>query len=329
MKILVVDVAGEGGGALSVLNRYIERFKMDRENEYIVCVGNLNFEDCENVKFVKFPWVKKSYLNRFYFDYVYIKRLVKKYRPDKIFSLLNKGVNVKNITQSVCFHNALFICEKRFSLKESRLMWLYQNVISFFTKRSLKKVDEVFVQAEWVKNCLVKSWNIDPSRIFIEPPQVDEIFKRQIETSEYKDIKNLFFPAGPYPYKNHITLLTACIDLWNKGLDFTLSFTGSLDNLSEDCQNLIKGGEYPITFLGRLSPEGMRKEYERSILVFPSYIETVGLPLAEARNMGIAILAADCEYAHDVVGDYDNVTYFSPFDVAALKDAIAEFLEVK
>ena len=50
----------------------------------------------------------------------------------------------------------------------------------------------------------------------------------------------------------------------------------------------------PIRFVGMMSREDLFAQYARSVLVFPSYIETIGLPLLEARSVGAPILAADC-----------------------------------
>lgn len=326
MRILVIDVACEGGGALSVFNKFIDRFKADVANEYIVCVGTLDYDDVANVKFVKIPWVKKSYLHRLFFDSCYIKKIVKKYRPEKIFSLQNKGVNVRNVQQEVFFHNALFICEKRFSFKESKLMWLYQNVISTFTKRSLKKVDRIFVQAEWIKINMSRKWKINLEKIVVDAPDVNDIFKHPINPVDTNNVSNLFFPAEFYAYKNHLTLLTVCVKLWNSGYRFTLSLTGTPEMLNGECKNIVESEKYPIILLGKLSIEEMRNMYAKSVLVFPSYIETVGLPLIEARSMGVPIISADCEYAHESIGQYDRVAYFQPFDIEALERAIMKAL---
>ena len=53
MKILVIDVAAEHGGALTVLNQFIYEFKSDKANSYVVVVGRLDYEDCDNIHFVK------------------------------------------------------------------------------------------------------------------------------------------------------------------------------------------------------------------------------------------------------------------------------------
>ena len=327
MRILVVDVAASGGGALSVLNRYIEEYKLDTENQYLVCVSVLDYEGSENVSFVKVPWVKRSYAHRLYFDSVYVKRLIKKYKPDVVISLQNKGFNIKKVRQEVLFHNALFICEKRFKLGESRKMWLYQNPISFFTGRSLKRADEIYVQAEWIKNGLVKKWRLDKNKITVKRPEINGIFCAPSEPRG--QIKKLFYPAGYYAYKNHRVLLQACSDLWNeKGREyFSLALTGEESSMPEKCKRMLEGKNYPIEFLGNLSPEQMKNQYSEAILVFPSYIETAGLPLIEAKCCGCDIIAADLEYARESVGDYDKVRYFSPFDTEDLKLAIREKID--
>lgn len=324
MKVLVINVAGEAGGALSVMNRLVERFRADRENEYIVCVGRQKRENYENVTFLQFPWVKKSYLHRIYFDTFHVQKLIKTYKPDRIFSLQNKGVCAKKIPQTVYFHNALFICEKRFSFFESRRMWLYQHPISFLTKKSLRRAEKILVQAEWIKRGLAERWGLDADKIAIDAPEVAPLFGETCDVEQKP--RNLFYPAAFYPYKNHVTLLRACAALWDDGYSFTLSLTGSAERMSTESKRLLAGRNDPITFLGSLSPEEMKREYARSILVFPSYIETVGLPLMEARVMNRPILAADCEYAHESVGSYERVTYFSPLDEAALCEAIRQQL---
>ena len=64
--------------------------------------------------------------------------------------------------------------------------------------------------------------------------------------------------------------------------------------------------------------------YARSVLVFPSYIETIGLPLLEARSVGAWIAAADCLYARDCVGDYERAEFFGAFDEMKLCEILKQ-----
>ena len=52
MKILVVDVAAEHSGALSVLDLFIDEFKRHAENQYVVILSKPHYESTENIQFV-------------------------------------------------------------------------------------------------------------------------------------------------------------------------------------------------------------------------------------------------------------------------------------
>lgn len=76
-----------------------------------------------------------------------------------------------------------------------------------------------------------------------------------------------------------------------------------------------------------MPPAEVMKEYTRSVLLFPSYIETFGLPLLEARMSGSPILASDCPFSHEILDDYDGVSYFDPFRPEELAALMKQCLE--
>lgn len=69
------------------------------------------------------------------------------------------------------------------------------------------------------------------------------------------------------------------------------------------------------------------EQYASSVLVFPSYYETIGLPLLEARSVGAPILAADCLYARDGVGDYERAEFFEALNEKALCDLMRKVIK--
>ncbi len=333
MKILVIDVAAErGGGALTVLNQFIDEFKSDKANSYIVVVSKLDYEDCDNVHFVKCAWVKKSRIHRLCFDFFHVKRLVKEYKPDKILSLQNNTFPVRNITQEVYYHNILPLADRRFSLFESRTMWLYQNVIGRIFKSSLKRASHIYVQANWIKRVMSAKWKIKEEIISVKSAEVNLTLFQNAERHDPESQTILFYPANTALYKNHVTLLKACNEVWDKLEDksrLSLVLTCSRESLPAECKTLIDKDKINITFTGRLTPEEMVKWYSKSVLVFPSFIETVGLPLKEAAAMNSTIIAADCEYARETLGSYKNVEYFEPFDCVKLAGLIKNKLREK
>lgn len=317
MKTLVIDVAAEYGGALTILNQFLSEFKNDKNNQYVIVLSTIEYEDSDNIKYEYYKWVKKSHLHRLFFDVFIVSKLVKKYRPDKIISLQNCAYHIKNIPQDVYFHNALPISEKQYTILESKKLWIYQQIIGRIIRRSLKYASTIIVQAEWIKKALISKWFIDGTKIKLKRPNIDSPQKIQIYNP-----KVLFYPANGNLYKNHITLIKALIPLWKKYKGPEIHFTGEIKKLPISCQKLLNDPKYPVKFLGTLSKDEMLEEYSSSILVFPSYIETIGLPLIEAKSLGSVIIASDCEYAREAVGNYKNISYFSSFNVNELTEII-------
>ena len=329
MRILVVDVAAEHSGAVTILNQFIDEFKAEVKNEYYVVLSVLDYQETENVYFLKLNWVKRSHIHRLFFDNVYIKKLIHRIRPDMVLSLQNKTVSSGRIPQDVYFHNVLPIAEKRFKLRESKKLWVYQNVIGLLVRKSLKKARNITVQAEWIKRDLSEKWKIDEDRIFVKRPRMN--FSNFNTYPHRNDVKgcHLFYPANGAIYKNHISLLKACAGIWDsEGLDcgLTLTLTGKKDDLSKACQALLDGKSYPVHFVGRLNSSEMSEMYNCTALVFPSYMETIGLPLLEAMHFQCDILAADCKYVHETLDGYNNVAFFDPFDVMSIELSIRKHM---
>ncbi len=73
------------------------------------------------------------------------------------------------------------------------------------------------------------------------------------------------------------------------------------------------GLEKQIIILDWLNPDEINYALANSdLLVFPSLVESFGLPLVEAMANGCPIIAADLPYAHDVLADAG--IYFNPYE---------------
>ena len=55
-------------------------------------------------------------------------------------------------------------------------------------------------------------------------------------------------------------------------------------------------------------------------VIFPSKLETWGLPISEAKAFGKNIILADLEYAHETLGTYEKVMFFGPDDAEKLAE---------
>lgn len=317
MRILVYDVAASVGGALTVLEDYYRRALSDKENDYVFVLSTPNLAEADNISVLNYPFVKKGWLSRLRFDLCVMPGLVRRLNPDRILSLQNTLVPFVRKEQWVYMHNLLprDICDMRFSMKSEPVLWIYQNVIGRVISRSLRRADKVIVQSEWLKERCSKRYGISAERIEVERP-LSVPFETSRNSAEKGEEVVFFYPASSASYKNHQVILDACSRLKNEGIDgykvvFTLS--GSEGALSESLRARSEEEDLPIQFCGHLDREGMVAAYMKSdALLFPSRLETWGLPLQEAQQFGLGIIASDLDYAHETVGGYGQASFFDP-----------------
>lgn len=304
MRIVVNDIAASSGGALSILKDFYEYVNQnERENEWIFLTGGKYIEEADNIKVIVLDRVKASKLEKLKFDFIYGKKFIEKLNPDIVFSLQNIitfGVKVK---QAVYVHQPLpFQDAKRFSLlkPQERKMAFYQYIIGYIIKMSIKKADKVIVQTRWMREAVINQTGIDSSKIANILPCITEL-----TTMPLIDNGNTFFyPSSDGIYKNNECIYKANEMLLSDGYsDYEINIT------------IDEKEKYPnINFLGRIPRDEVVKRYAESVLIFPSYIETFGYPLAEARRMGILIFASHCEFSRELLDGYENAYFFDPFN---------------
>ncbi len=62
------------------------------------------------------------------------------------------------------------------------------------------------------------------------------------------------------------------------------------------------------------------------MVVFPSKLETWGLPIIEAKEFNKPIFLADLPYAYETLGIYDKAKFFDINNPMALAELIIEFV---
>lgn len=313
MKTLVYDVAASESGALSILEEFYDKYRKDKENQYVFVISTPELESTDNIQVLRYPWIKKSWLHRWWFDHFYAPKIVKEYQVDKVFSLQNILVPIRNkrIIQMVYLHNSLPFAEYRFTFKESRFFWIYQNIIGKKIKQSVKKADKVIVQTQWMKTACVEQADADAEKIQVQLPTIDTSMIIPYEdTPEHR--KTFFYPANPLTYKNHKVILETFKTLQGEGIkDYQIVFTfkGDENDCAKNLYNDAKKHNLNITFAGKMPREEVFKMYSKSVLLFPSLIETVGMPLLEARLAGAPVIACDTLFTREILAKYNNVLY--------------------
>lgn len=327
MKIIVNDVAASKGGALSILKsfyQYIARDKECQKHRWIFLISGDYLESTEHIEVRKLEYVKKSWFHRITYDFKGVANIVRKEKADYVVSLQNTISQNLSVPQAVYIHQSIpFQNLKQFSLlkSEERIYALYQYIIGKIIKESARKADMVIVQTEWMKDAVAKYAQCDRKKIVVAYPnfQKNEVLKSSQNGRSKDPCKKFFYPAFDAVYKNQILIDNACMFLkeWNY-TEYKVELTVERKYSSRN-----------IHSIGEISHEEVVKKYTESVLIFPSYIETIGLPLIEAMQQESIILAADCPYAHETLGDYSNAYYFDPFDPKDLAILMQKVLDGK
>lgn len=319
MRIVVNNIAASTGGAMSVLKDfydYLINNEQTKNHEWIFLLSDNHIQEKKNIKVIILKEQKK-WVNKLIFDYISGRKIISNLRPDIVFSMQNTVTYGVKCPQIVYVHQSLpFQTIKRFSFFKSQEIKLavYQYLIGKIIRDSIKAAQLVVVQTNWMKEAIINNAKISKDKILVAFPSIKNL--KRMKTPNVFNNCSFFYPANNSIYKNHGCLKEAIKILLNQNInDFQVILTIESDlNL-----NVIKNKGY-------MNFEDVLKQYNISTLIFPSYIETVGLPLVEARQVGGLILVADTLFAREVLSGYENAYYFNPFNAEELADLMVKVI---
>ena len=135
------------------------------------------------------------------------------------------------------------------------------------------------------------------------------------------------YVASGEPHKNHRQLIDAWCLLAQDNIYPRLTLTVDRNAFPELCRWIdekAKLYKLAIHNLGSVSSDAIAEVYaESKALIYPSTFESLGLPLLEAQQMGIPILASELDYVRDVV---DPVQTFNPYSAISIAKAVKRFM---
>ena len=320
--IVVNATALDASGALGILRQFVDNIPVATQYRWVIfssdkvdVVSNNPQVDIVPISNVK-PLVR-----RFLWDAFGVKRWLsqRKIVPIATISLQNTGFNCGyNVPNFIYYHQSISLLNFRWNVfnKEQRSLWFYKNIYPVFIRLFLRDTTEIFVQLEYIKDLFAKKFGVKDEKIHVISPTVYIPQDRSIEDITLDEERiNLFYPATPFFYKNHSVLVNAIKSANNTSKLYFTCNPGEIVNNTND----------RIEYLGRISYERVLSMYKScDALVFPSFIETYGLPLIEAATLGVPIIAADLPYAREVLEGYDGVMFVSHDNVSGWAEAISK-----
>lgn len=151
-----------------------------------------------------------------------------------------------------------------------------------------------------------------------------------MQSNLHKEIHSDFvYVASGEPHKNHARLIEAWCLLANENLFPSLCLTLNAVRFSDLCETIEKLKQkhgLKIGNVGELVHSDVLMLYARSgAAIYPSTFESFGLPLIEARQAGLPVLASELDYVRDVL---DPEQVFDPNSAVSIARAVKRFMGI-
>jgi glycosyltransferase involved in cell wall biosynthesis len=227
--------------------------------------------------------------------------------PPPIFSSVNT---------SIFFHNGLLLnpLTNKVSLKNRIVNFFKFSYLKYYNKNDYNWI----VQTPLMNQILRKSLNINSEKIY-----TFSIFKEVFKKNLTKKITNNFvYVSSGVSHKNHMRLIEAFICAANK-TDKKIKLHLTLNK--EELPKHVLPKKFKVKFHGTLSEEGINELYNiNEFAIYPSLVESFGLPLIEATNHGCKVVASNLPYVHEIIKP--SLT-FDPYSVESISDSILKAME--
>ncbi|MCG3717791.1 glycosyltransferase [Aliarcobacter butzleri] len=341
MSILINFYNQMGAGPKNISLNFINTVK-EREflEETFIIIPNVeeyvNLESKGNVKLVKF----KRYTNifskilfRIYLDIFFIPYFISKNKISKLLAFGNFLISPVKVKKVVLLHHP-YIVDNKLLNKLSFLPKIIEKLKRFVFYVTIKNVDIVVVQSNYMKRLLLEVWGNDIKNCVIANP-ISKNFVKNYSLDEINDfIKHrlqnidkikILYVSRFYPHKNHIFLVDLSKVLNENNIKHEILITVDFSKQETlDLQQMITK-DISIESIGEISQFELETYYKTShIFIFPSNSETFGNPLIEAMKFGLPIVVPNLEYAQSIVEEAG--IYYNQNDVLECKDSIKSLI---
>jgi glycosyltransferase involved in cell wall biosynthesis len=322
MKLVISAVNFTEGGPLTVLREIVRAAARHYPQWTVyVLVHALGTVDEAGVIEMAFPESKRSWLRRLQLEWFTFLRLSRKLSPDVWISLHDITPRVVARRQYVYCHNPAPFCDQPISGERfDRTFGLFRRFYAELYRCFIHRNRAVIVQQEWLRQEFRRRFGT--RRVIVAYPEVS-MTKRSLRPRSAPS--RFLYPAFPRVFKNFEVLGESIVLLENDPRwtgTIVVTIDGSENAYAADIRARF-GHCRSLCFAGLQSPEHIAALYEScDAVVFPSLLETWGLPLTEAKAHGLPILAADLPYARETVGGYAAATFFDARDAASLAETL-------
>lgn len=333
-KIIVVSAVNlVEAGPLSILRQCLECLnsyvEIHKDIEVVAFVHKSALCYYPNISYIEIPWAKKTWLHRLYFEYVYLKKKSKKINAYLWLSLHDISPNVYAKHKAVYCHNAspfspITVNSIKYNYKEFLFALFYKYLYAI----NIHGNDYVIVQQFWLKQAFIKLFNLEEKNVVVARAE-EKVICREYTDRRNNKKKKFFYPAFPRAFKNFEIVCEASRLLEGNGdydFEVVLTLDGS-ENKYSKCLYKKYSNLRTVSFVGLLPREKIFSLYEETdCLLFPSKLETWGLPISEFSALNRPMLISDLPFAHETAMGAKQVCFFNPLNAVELAERMKEVI---
>ena len=324
MKVIVLSgINLFEGGPLSVYHDFLRNMigqGYHKKNKIIAFVHKKElfneFIEYDNINFIELPESRTSYIFRLWYEFVYFYFFSKKRSIDIWISLHDITPNVVADKRYVYCHNPSPFMEKNLrNFKYSYKTSLFSLFYKYLYRINIKRNTDVIVQHDWIREKFKEFYNIE--NVIVAKPSMDFDVVTYItgDKAGNKEKIKFIYPAYPRVFKNIEVICSACLNLEERnitGFEVLLTIDGTENNYSREIFEKYKDLSN-LNFIGLQPRKNIFQLYDEvDYLIFPSKLETWGLPISEFKITDKPIILADLPYAHETLGTYHSSCFFNP-----------------
>lgn len=321
--IVVSAVSIRRGGTLRILRDCLKFLSEEMTvagagYRVVAVVHKRELADFPGIEYIEIPEVVGNWVRRMWCEYVTMHKISRRLAPVYLW------LSLHDTTPRVEAERQAMYCQTSFPFLKLRFSdFIYGPKIvlfSLFTRYAyqinIHRNRDIIVQARWLKDGFSKMFGVDSNKFIVAPPQEEKRIWTSLKPENRKDIYNFSFIGIADCHKNFETICRAAEilehEIGKNRFQICLTIDGSENAYAS---SIVKrwGKVKSIKFMGYLSREDVSKLYdETDCLIFPSRIETWGLPVSEFRSSGRPMLISDLPYAHEASAGSDKVSFFNP-----------------
>jgi len=184
-------------------------------------------------------------------------------------------------------------------------------------KTFYSNVDNVIVQTPSMKMLASKYAS---EEVIVAPFLADFVGVTDVSCGDTNKIYDFIYVASGEPHKNHHNLIDALVILSKQGHFPSLCLTVDESQFPQtSCYIEEKKKQYGLKVYNAgclISNEVLSWYVKASALIFPSTLESFGLPLLEGKRAGLKVIASELDYVRDLLDPEESFDPYSPVSIA-------------